>query len=257
MIELRDVSVAGGPKPRLRGVSLVLDAAQPLVVVGRSGAGKTTLLRVLLGLAGQHGEVVLGGRPAAQLSRRERARWLAWLPQQAAPVEPLEARDYLLGARFAWDESREASLKRIEAALEACGVGHLARRPVTQVSGGEFQRIAMAGLLAQDARFLLLDEPANHLDPALRRTLYDLLAAELAGGRGLLAVTHEIDLITALSHRLGRPVRVVGLAEGRVAFDCASDAGDLDRHLGELYGLPHRAVHIEGRRYFLAGLDPA
>ena len=253
MIRLEKVTVHGPTAPLLGDVSLTVDAT-PLVVIGPSGAGKTTLLHTMLGLRRHDGRVLFDEQPAQALSRRQRARWLAWLPQQAVPAEPLETVDYLLGARFAYDESRESSRQRIREALDACGVGKLAERRVTEISGGEFQRVLLAGLLAQDARFLLLDEPANHLDPALRRTLYALLAEQVQRGRGLVAVTHEIDLISALEQACGR-LNVVGLSEGRVHFMAASDDADLDARLSDLYGVPHRRVEIDGRRFFLAGLN--
>ncbi|MDX1571174.1 MAG: ABC transporter ATP-binding protein [Xanthomonadales bacterium] len=253
MIRLEKVTVHGPAAPLIGDVSLTVDAA-PLVIIGPSGAGKTTLLHTMLGLRRYDGRILFDEQPAHELSRRARARWLAWLPQQAVPSEPLETLDYLLGARFAYDEPRETSRGLIREALADCGVAHLAERRVTEVSGGEFQRVLLAGLLAQDARYLLLDEPANHLDPALRLTLYSLLARQVRQGRGLIAVTHEIGLITALEQACDGPLQVVGLSAGRLAFVAASDDADLDQRLSELYGIPHRRVEIDGKRFFLSGL---
>ena len=258
VVRVHGLSVHARGAPLLQDVSLVLEQARPTAVVGPSGAGKTTLLRALLGLVSAvAGKIVLDDRELSAVGLAERSTWFGWLPQQVSPSEALPAVDYLIGARFARDEPRARSRRLIREALAACHVAHLADRPVTEISGGELQRVQLAGLLAQDPRFLLLDEPANHLDPALQRELYGLLAGQITAGRGVVAVTHEINLIAELERVTGRPLQVVGMRAGRIAFVVDSDAAGLDRRLGDLYGLPHRALTIDGRRYFIPGLPGA
>lgn len=234
------------------------DSDVPTVILGPSGAGKSTLLRVLAGLTRMDvGRIDVDGMALGQMGKRAQARWFAWLPQLSAPQEWLSVMDYLLGARYAFDESRAASRREIEAALDACAVRELADAPVPRLSGGELQRVQLAGLLAQDARFLLLDEPANHLDPALVGWLHQWLAGRLASGQGLIAVSHDLALVTALETLTDRPVHVLGIRSGELLFDLRSDDPSFDGALEQLYGVPWLSLAAGDRRYLVPEIEPS
>ncbi len=257
VIEAEGLAVERGGRTLMQVASIQLSTASPLIVLGPSGSGKTTLLRTMVGLLRpDRGEVRLDGRRLRSLRPRERADWFAWLPQLAAPREPLAVTEYLAGARFRFDEPRARTTMVLREALDHCGIGELADAPIGRVSGGELQRAQLAGLIAQESRYLVLDEPANHLDPALVQWLYGLLAERVNGGQGLVAVSHDIELALALERRLGRPVRILGLKAGAELFQCASDSAELPERLSELYGVPWTAFDRDGRR-FLVPADSA
>jgi iron complex transport system ATP-binding protein len=244
-LELRGVTVRVRERTLLSNVDLSLDRGELVALVGPNGAGKTTLLRALLGLVPvATGSVSLGGRAATSLSPRERASALAWLPQVQNTNEPLDAIELVLSARFRFQETRAAARKAAEAALDRTGTRALADAPFSRLSGGERQRVSIAALLAQDARLLLLDEPANHLDPAQQAAIYALLGELVRGGSGVLCVTHDVNLL-----RYTRcPARVVGLADGERRFELPYDAAALPNELGALFGVRMEAVTLGDAR---------
>ena len=98
---------------------------------------------------------------------------------------------------------------------------------------------------------MVLDEPANHLDPALVRWLHAWLARRVAGGQGLIAVSHDLMLVTALEQLPGAPVQLLGIRDAELSFDCRSDVGDLAARLEALYGVPWVEMAVSGQRYLL------
>jgi len=185
-----------------------------------------------------------------RLSARARAAHLAWLPQHATLNEPLTALETVAVARYRFREAHEQSLAAARDALERAGaLGFLDRR-VTELSGGERQRVALAALLAQQTPLLLVDEPANHLDPAQQIEAYELLGRCLREGLGLLCVTHDVNLLAHVGD--GDRIRVIGIGGGRVSFELEYSAPELPAELGRLFGIGMRAVDLDGRRLIVA-----
>jgi ABC-type cobalamin/Fe3+-siderophores transport system ATPase subunit len=240
-LRLEAVSVLARERTLLAGADLELGPGDFVALVGPNGAGKTTLLRAALGLVSPaSGTVTVGEARLESLSLRERAAALAWLPQAAAPPDALAARDVVMAARYRFRETAAATRHAAEQALERVGLGERAGSPLTELSGGERQRIAIAALLAQEARFLLLDEPANHLDPAQQRETYALLGSLRASGVGILCVTHDVNLL----NHVGPEPRVVGLRRAAVRFELPHTAPELPARLSELFGLTMLALPV-------------
>jgi iron complex transport system ATP-binding protein len=245
------VGVVRGGRELISHVDLSVVPGEFVAVVGPNGAGKTTLLKTAAGLVRQtSGLVTLDGRAPADLSPRQCAAAVAWLPQQALVEELLCATDVVSTARYRFDESHAHTRSKAREALRAVGAEHLAERMVPTLSGGEKQRVALATLLAQEAPLLLVDEPANHLDPAQQIRVYELLGELWRRGLGILCVTHDINLLRFLGG--DRAPRVIGLGRGCIRFDLGYDATDLAAELGALFGIEVRPVGSADRRVFLA-----
>jgi len=242
---LRDVSVHASQRTLLERVSVHLEPGRFVALVGPNGAGKTTLLRAALGLVQlASGSVHVNGRALSSLDARARAAELAWLPQQSPPTEPLPAVEAVMAARYRFHETAAATRRAAERALERVGLAARAEMPVTRLSGGERQRVAVAALLAQEARLLLLDEPANHLDPAQQTEIYTLLGTLLSDGTGILCVTHDVNLLAYVKDS----PRVIGLAGGTLRFDTDFRAAELPARLSELFGVRMLALPVGSRR---------
>ena len=249
-LRLEQVSVARRERALLDAVSFTLEPGQLLALLGPNGAGKTTLLRVALGLLRPDGgHVLLGDDRLDGLSARERAARIAWLPQHPPSVEDLSALEVVASARYRFDEPFARSEREANAALERVGMAAIAKRALGTLSGGERQRVSLASLLAQNTPILLVDEPANHLDPAQQIDAYRLLGELWREGRSVVCVTHDVNLL----RHLGSPerVRVAGVARGKLAFECSFADARLPSELGALFGVRMHEVTLGAARVIL------
>jgi len=198
-IDVDGVSVALGGVTVLDSVSTSVGEGQFVGLVGPNGAGKTTLLRAINGaLAPNQGTVHVAGEDVAALGSRATSRLVASVPQSTAlafefPVRHVVAMGRTphigrFGTRTATD--REV----VDAAMERAAVTDLADRPVTEVSGGERQRVFLARALAQDTPVLLLDEPTSDLDVNHQVRTLDIVSDLVAEGRTVVAAIHDLDL---------------------------------------------------------------
>lgn len=259
-LQVNAVSVtAGGDTPLLEEVSLTVKPGEFVGIVGANGAGKTTLLRAILGLVRPSaGDVNLMGKDAQSLSGRERAAHLAWLPQKGAVWEPLSVLDFVIASRFRFDETRKEALSACRQALAEVDALEFAGRRITSLSGGEAQRVSMAALFAQEATFLLLDEPANHLDPAHQRRAYAYLAEKWRAGHGVICVTHDLNLLGSIASTAETPsIRILGLESGRVSFETTLDSPTLADALSAMYGVSFRTVNVDGERHLVVTGAPS
>jgi iron complex transport system ATP-binding protein len=244
-LEVRGATVNVRGRTLLSNVDVAVGRGELVALVGPNGAGKTTLLRAVLGLARlASGSVTLAGRDLDTLSPRERAAAVAWLPQVQGTSEPLPAVELVLAARFRFAETRPAARRAAEEALTRTGARGLAEVPFLRLSGGERQRVSIAALLAQEARLLLLDEPANHLDPAQQAAIYALIGEVVRSGASALCVTHDVNLL----RHTGCPARVIGIADGARRFELDFDAAALPAELGALFGVRMESVSAGGKR---------
>ena len=238
------VTVSGRTRPRLDRLTVTFAPGALTVIVGPNGAGKSTLLRVLAGLQGvDAGEVRVDGRSLAGMSARERAAKIAWLPQQGAVEEGLTAVELVAAARFRFSEPWRLAREAAHAALGALGAAAWAETPMTRLSGGEAQRVRLASLVAQDAAWWLLDEPANHLDPSLRLELLDRVCARAAAGQGVVMVTHDLASLGAVGDAF-----VVALQGGALAHTGRTADSTMPAVLGGLFGVDLRALDHDGQR---------
>ena len=236
-VDCRGLAWEAGGRRVVGPVDLAVTPGECLVVVGPNGAGKTSLLRLVTGLLEPTaGELRLRGRPYAELSRRELARAIAYVPQIRPARVPLTVEEFVLLGRHPHLgrlqlAPRPADYAAVGEALSRVGIEGLRGRPVDELSGGERQSVYIAAALAQEAELLVLDEPTTHLDPRHQAEVASLLARiARAGHRTVLAATHDLVFAALVADR------VVALSGGRIAAD--GPPADILRPalLGELFG---------------------
>ncbi len=216
LISVRNVSVALSGRPILHEVSFELPRQNLVALVGPNGAGKTTLLRTIAGLLRPSGEVLIEGKSVHDLSASQRALKFGYLPQGHVVYWPLPAHDVVALGRYphgATDPSRlppadEAAVVR---AMEVTDTAAFAARPVTELSGGERSRVALARVLAVEAPVVLADEPTAFLDPRHQLDVMQLLRKAADGGTLVIVVTHDLGLAARYADA------VVVMADGRLA----------------------------------------
>ncbi|WP_166349861.1 ABC transporter ATP-binding protein [Phytoactinopolyspora limicola] len=204
-----------------RGVDLDIEPGERVLLVGPSGAGKSTLLRAVAGLldpesAAEHeGEVLVDGHPAATM--RGRIGMLLQDPE-ASLVMSRAGDDVAFGLENAGVPGDEI-WPRVRAALEHVGFPYGLDRSTAALSGGEQQRLALAGALVRRPSVLLLDEPTANLDPAGTSLVLDAITTALrpteprneasgplgtpnVSGTTLLMIEHRVDLAAGLADRV-------------------------------------------------------
>ncbi|WP_182086519.1 ABC transporter ATP-binding protein [Aureimonas sp. ME7] len=216
-LEAQNLTWRAGGRAILDDVSLDVRPGEFLGIVGPNGSGKSTLVSLLAGLRRAHaGRVLLGGRPLDSMPRREVARVMALVEQQAETTERLTGhatvalgRTPHLGPLSPWSDKDEAIVLD---ALRAVDMEAFAARTWATLSGGERQRLSIGRAFAQEPRVLLLDEPTNHLD--IEHQL-GLLALVRSRGLTVVAVLHDLNHALNFSDRLAvmKGGRLVALGE--------------------------------------------
>ncbi len=191
----------------IREISLVIRPGEVVAVVGPNGSGKSTLMAVLAGwLRPASGTVELDGKDLQRWPARARARRLAYLPQRVAPLYDLASAEVVAAGRHPhsslWTGVAPLDRQVVDRVLAATATSHLEARPFSTLSGGERQRVLVASILAQEPDILLLDEPTAALDLHHRVEVFRLLRTAAGGGRGVVAVTHDLNLASMFADRV-------------------------------------------------------
>lgn len=252
-LSAHDLSYGYSERQIGRGIGLELKPGEVLALLGPNGSGKTTLLKTLLGLLPkQGGELTLDGAPLAALSVAERARMLGYVPQAHAGTFAFSVFTVVLmgrtahGGLFAAPSAHDRAIAM--AMLERLGVAKLAERPYTQISGGERQLALIARALAQEPRYVILDEPTASLDFGNQGKVMVEIRRLASEGLGVLFTTHDPN------QALRYADHVLMIRDGRAI--AAGRAAELlvPERLAELYGVAIETVRdAEGRVAFLPG----
>ena len=233
------ITVALGRREVLRGVDIDVKAGEIVAVIGPNGAGKSTLLRALSGLARpSHGRVVLDGADIGQLDARAVGRQIAYIPQDRTVHWPLSVARVVALGRLPHDD-RQGDAGHVAQALAAMDLDALAGRPVTQLSGGELARVLLARALAQQARFLIADEPTAGLDMAHVLALFSHFERLAGEGRAIVVALHDISLALRFCHR------TVLLKDGSVLASGASKEVVSVENLGAAFGVVTRIATLD------------
>lgn len=236
LLEARDLTIGYGHTTVAGGVDLAIEPGTVTCLLGPNGIGKTTLFKTLMGLIPQlSGTIRLDGDEIAQLSRPHIARHIAYVPQ-AHPAEfTYTVLDLVVMGRTAYlgtfGAPKQTDYDAATAALEQLGIGALAERDSTRISGGQRQLVLIARALAQQSRIVVMDEPTASLDLANRILVLDTVRNLAASGLAVVLSTHEPE------HAFLVADQVAILGRDRFVTGPVADVLTPSQ-LSALYGLP-------------------
>lgn len=233
-LRAENISVAYGRRQVLHGLSLPeLQAGGLVALVGPNGAGKSTLLRALAGLERMQGSLTLDGQDLTRIGSGERARTLAYMPQQLPPGIALGVLESVLAALRVSEEGEV--LARAFDALARIGIEDLAEHSLDGLSGGQRQLVSLAQLIARRPLVLLLDEPTSALDLHYQLRVMDCVRDLVREHRLLaVAVLHDINLAASCADQL------VVMRAGLIHASGTPDEVLTPQLLAEVYGVEAR-----------------
>ncbi|PQP83127.1 ABC transporter ATP-binding protein [Paenibacillus sp. PCH8] len=204
-------------------------------VVGPNGSGKSTLLQLIAGTESlSEGQISIDGRDIRSYSRKDLSRIIAVLQQDGLPAISYPVRDVVEMGRYPYQnwlgrESADGALV-VDRVLEELGLTELADRPLDSLSGGQRQRVALAKVMAQEPRLLLLDEPTTFLDVHHQLQFMELLSRwRQHNAITIVAVLHDLNLATQFCDQL------LGLRVGKPAVIGVPHTLMTEAHIEELF----------------------
>ena len=243
MIAIDGLTKSYGPTTVVDRVTLALPDAGVTSIIGPNGAGKSTLLSMVARTLGADaGTATVDGLDVFSSPGKAIAKVLSVLRQDTHMTARITVRELVEFGRFPHSGGRlgEACRAAVESALEYCDLEALAGRSLHELSGGQRQRAFVAMVLAQDTRYVLLDEPLNNLDMAHATSIMRLLR-RLADERAksIVLVLHDINYASAHSDR------IIAMRDGAVVHDGPPQDVITPAALGEVFGMPF-TVHQLG-----------
>lgn len=195
MIELRNVSISYENKSIIKNSSTVFSDGEFTCIIGKNGSGKSTMLKTIDGIHSYSGQILLDNVEIRELSRNERAKKIAYLPQ-IRQIPDIEVQTLISHGRFphlgfSRTMTKEDNDKVLYAA-ELTSVHNVLHRYVKELSGGERQRVYLAMVIAQDTETILLDEPTTYMDINHQIEILKILSELNRKGKNIIMVAHDL-----------------------------------------------------------------
>ena len=251
-LDVNDITFGYDARNVLEHLSLHYESPDVMCILGSNGQGKSTLLQCIIGaFRTSEGTITVDDRPVGEYPAREFARKVAYIAQNHNPSFGYPVLDIVMMGRTSrmgylanpGQQERDVAMEQ----LEYLGIGHLAEKSYTGISGGERQLVMIASALAQDPELMILDEPTAHLDFGNQYKFIQLVEKLRARGMGVLMTTHFPD------HALALGGTCAILAGGRIAAQ--GDPRDIvtEEAMSELYRIEVHVEDVRGRRICIPG----
>lgn len=247
-LDVRDVTFEYESEPVLDGVTLEVDAGEILGIIGPNGSGKSTLLRCINRiLEPMNGVVFVDGAITAEMSRDEIARQFGHVPQQENNTFPTTVFDTILLGRKPYIRWRPTDTDReiVTQIIEVLGLGEYALRDVTELSGGQRQKVMIGRALAQEAEVLLLDEPTSSLDVKHQLEVLDVIRDQVEQGITAVMAMHDLNLAARYCDKLA-------MLHDRHVFAAGTPDILTPENIRAVYDVEATVLHHDGRRLVVA-----
>ena len=207
-LELKNISIGFGQRTLVRGIQATIVAGELVGIKGRNGCGKTTLLKTVAGLQRPlNGSIAIDGENLTELDARSRAKNMSMVLTQRQVPAGLDVLTLVSMGRFphasAFGWVSKNARETAELWMDRLSISHFAATSLSNLSDGELQKVMIARALAQESKFVLLDEPTAYLDYVARVDIVQLLQTVAHDhGVGIVFSSHEIELMSAHSDRV-------------------------------------------------------
>ena len=235
-IELKNVTIGYGRTPVVDDINLRLEGGHFYCLLGANGIGKTTLFKTILGLLPPlGGEVLIEDKPLHSMPLVELSECISYVPQAKASAYDMDVRDVVVMGRTRFikkfAQPSEYDYEMSAEILERLGIQKLADKQYSELSGGEQQIVLIARALTQEARFVLMDEPASNLDFENQKKVLECLQQLSGSGIGVLLSSHSPD------HAIYCDMELILIDRNRHIHTGKIDEILTDQLLREVYGV--------------------
>jgi iron complex transport system ATP-binding protein len=258
VLEISDVSFSYGGTPVLDSISFSVNSGEQWMIIGKNGCGKSTLLRCIAGLQNpSSGQIKVAGRIIDEIPVRERARFISYVPQFTDRNLPFTVYDYVMMSRYSYrapvSNPAKTNKEIIEESLVITETMKFRDRPMTTLSGGEQQRVFLAGAVAQQTAIIILDEPTTFLDPSqVQKISFALKKTMERYNTAIITVSHE------LNNSIYSNSKVLAIKNGKSYFTGPINElmkNDLSIITG-VFEVPFEKVHLSsGMPFILPRID--
>jgi len=226
----------------LKGIDLHIQPSEMFFILGPNGSGKSTLLKCVAGILKPKGIVYIGKEEISRLSRREVAKRIGYLPQRESPNELTVFETVMLGRRphMSWGPSKR-DIETVKKIIQILGLEALSLRRLTQLSGGELQKVLIARALAQEPKIILLDEPTSNLDLKNQVEVMNLLKKAVKEMNiSAIVTTHDLNIAAAYADRIAM------ISQGQIVALGGVEVLNSE-NIKEVYGVSPKILDYSGR----------
>ena len=202
-LRVEHLSKTYGKRVVLRDISMIATTGESVGLLGPNGAGKTTAFYCITGqLAATGGQIFLNSQDITHLPFYQRSRLhIGYLPQENSVFRGLSVEDNIMAVLEIVEPNRKKREEKLNALLDEFSISFLRKNPATSLSGGERRRVEIARALANDPKFILLDEPFAGIDPIAVNEIREMVSQLKNRGLGVIITDHNVRETLGITDR--------------------------------------------------------
>lgn len=245
MLEVKNVYCGYDGKDIVKNVSFKVDRGQNVSIIGPNGCGKTTFLKALANLIDYRGNVLLDGKEVKDIKRKELAKKIALMSQSSQIFFPYTVYETVSFGRYAhlsgvFSELSTEDEEIVLNSIENVGLLEYKDKLITELSGGQLQRVYLARVFAQNPDIILLDEPTNHLDLKCQLEILTYINKWIKeNNKTVIGVLHDLNLVQMFSED------VIMIKNGEVVDIGKTKDVLKEEKLADVYGINIREYMLE------------